>query len=119
MEEGLSLRQAKKELAAQEKRRELEREDPAEYQFQCLLELLRVAVPKALREGDVYFGDLITSPTPLFGWDMTAAQWVRFKVIVQDWVPWNSSAQKDAFDQHFRESSEPLHRSFSLALLRP
>jgi hypothetical protein len=100
---GLAEPVARRRATLERKQQELERQDPQEYQFQCLLKECRHRFAKKLRAGEISFDDIQESPWPLYELDVTADQWLRLQAAVRDWVPWKTPAQKEAYDRGFRQ----------------
>lgn len=101
--ERLTKRKATKQIAEQRAAQRLYDADPAEAEFVANLPDWRNDFQKGIRSGNIFFDDMLASPTPLYGFEMKPEQWSRFQAMLPEMVPWQTPAQKPAFDRYFCE----------------
>lgn len=110
-EQGVSERKARKILASEAYWRDLRENNPAEFAFHEALDWWKANAKRLLKAGEISYGAIMASATPLHTTDMPPAFWPRIQQWVRENVPL-STGQLAAYEQGYYQRQ----RAHALAL---
>ena len=87
----------------------LERTDPAEFAFQGVIRDWAPHLKKRLKEGEVSFEVIQSSPTPVYTLEaVPQSHWPRFQAWVKDNAPWKTEGQRGAYERGYCERQRAI-----------